>query len=110
MKTTTTITLACLIAAMTACGGPHRGPGPNTSISERRHMQRGNIREGVREGDLTRHEANELRARQRDVQRSREQARRDDGYVDRQERRRIKKKQRRLGNEIYEERHDGATR
>jgi hypothetical protein len=104
------ITLACLIAGLTACGAPHRGPGPNTSIRERQSMQRGNIREGVREGDLTRREANQLRDQQRDVQRSREQARYDDGYVDRRERQRIKKKQRRLGNEIYEERRDGATR
>jgi len=104
------IMAACLVAGMTACGGVHRGPGPNTNIRERQQMQRGNIYEGVREGDLTRREADELRARQRDVQQTRQRAKRDDGYVDRQERRKIKKKQRRLGQEIYEERHDGATR
>jgi hypothetical protein len=104
------ITLAFLVAAMAACGAPHRGPGPNTSIRERQHMQRSNIREGVREGDLTRREANRLREQQRDIERSRQQARTDDGYIDRQERRKIKKKQRRLGNDIYRERHDGATR
>jgi len=103
---------AFVIAAMAGCGAPHRAGGGANSlpIGQRSYVQKRNINQGVRQGDLSRREAQQLRARQGQINQARWQSKVDDGYIDRRERRAIKKKQRRLGNQIQRQRNDNDGR
>ena len=89
-----------------ACEPAYRG----RSYSERQERQRDRIDEGRAEGDLSRREAARLRDRSRDIAEDRRDARADDGYVDRHERRRIQKEQDQLNRDIYQQRHDDDGR
>jgi hypothetical protein len=91
-----------------ACQPAYRGR--SYSYSERQERQRDRIDEGRAEGDLSRREAARLRDRSRDVAEDRRDARADDGYVDRRERRQLQKEQDRLNRDIYQQRHDDDGR
>ena len=80
------------------------------SFSERQERQRDRIADGRNEGDLSKREAARLRDRSRDVAEDRRDARADDGYVDRRERRQIQKEQDKLNRDIYQQRHDDDGR
>lgn len=111
MNTKMMLITGMVAIGLAGCGAPHRGVNANQlPIGQRNHVQRSNINEGVRSGDLTRREANRLRDQSRNIQQARRDARNDDGYIDGRERRKIKKQQRKLGNQIYNERRDGQTR
>jgi hypothetical protein len=91
-----------------AVGCAHRHE--RVGVNERQWRQRGNIQEGVEEGDLTRKEARRLRERSRDIAEDRRDARSDDGYIDGRERRHIRRERRELGEDIYDQRHDDDWR
>jgi hypothetical protein len=89
-----------------ACQPAYRG----RSFSERQERQRDRIADGRDEGDLSAREAARLRDRSRDVAEDRRDARADDGYVDRRERRQLQKEQDELNRDIYQQRHDDDGR
>jgi hypothetical protein len=93
-------------ASVIACQPAYRG----RSYSERQERQRDRIDEGRAEGDLSRREASRLRDRSRDIAEDRRDARADDGYVDRRERRHIQREQNELNRDIYQQRHDDNAR
>lgn len=78
-------------------------------VDRRQGLQRARINEGVREGELTRKEAAELRAGQRHVRRLERRAEKD-GQVSAEEAARLEKAQDRQSKRIYKEKHDGETR
>jgi hypothetical protein len=99
MKKHAFVTAGLLVVVVSGCTpggyGPYRGyQSSPTTIGERQHRQRGNIREGAREGDLTRREAERLRQQQRDIAEDRRDALQDDGSIGPKERRNIKRRQR----------------
>lgn len=94
-----------LSAALGACSTTGSVP----SIRDRQGIQRGNIREGAREGDLTRREAGKLRARSRDIAEDRRDAI-SSGGIDQRERRELKERQQNLGKDIYRKRHNKKRR
>jgi len=96
---------ALLVAAqvsVTACQPAYGDP----SFSERQERQRDRIAKGRDEGDLSRREAARLRDRSRDIAEDRRDARADDGYVDRRERRQLDREQDKLNHDIHQQRHD----
>lgn len=89
-----------------ACQPAYRG----RSYSERQERQRDRIADGRDEGDLSKREAARLRDRSRDIAEDRRDARADDGYVDRRERRQLDREQDKLNRDIYQQRHDDDGR
>ena len=108
----TTIVLTCALAVapfvISGCEAPHRGR--DLGIAGRQEIQREHIREGAREGDLTPREAARLRERSADIAEQRHEARDDDGRIDSRERRKIQHEQQKLGDDIYQQRHDDDER
>ena len=105
----TILAAAFLMAAqvsVSACQPAYGG----RSFSERQERQRDRIAEGRDEGDLSRREAARLRDRSRDVAEDKRDARADDGYVDRHERRKLQREQNELNRDIYQQRHDDNGR
>jgi hypothetical protein len=100
------LVLSLAHTAALGCGAQRERVG----LNERQDRQRGNIAEGVDEGDLTRKEARRLRERSRDIADDKRDARNDDGVIDRRERRAIRRDQRDLGKDIHDQRHDDDTR
>jgi hypothetical protein len=80
------------------------------TIPDRQQNQRERIQDGVEDGDLTKREAARLRQRSRTIQNERRDARRDDGRIDRHERREITRDQNDLGRRIYRQKHDAQER
>ncbi len=74
---------------------------------ENRQMQR--IRNGVRNGEITRNEYGRLQKEQRRFDRSYDRAA-SDGYLNRHERKRLHNMQDRASRHIYRAMHDNATR
>jgi len=68
------------------------------------------IAHGVRTGELMRSEAKELRAEQREINKMRREAKRDDGRIDRSELKDIRKEQEDASKNIYQEKHDAEQR
>ncbi|NMM50268.1 hypothetical protein HH304_17800 [Flammeovirgaceae bacterium KN852] len=68
-------------------------------VSDRQLNQTGRIMEGVKDGDLTPGETRQLRRQQRDIQRTKKEAKAD-GKVTRQERREINRKQKHASRNI----------
>lgn len=83
--------------------------GWDRSIDARQHQQRERIQEGLRSGELTRHEAGRLFAEQRDLNRQ-ERAFRSDGVVTPWERREMNQDLNTAGRHIYNETHDAQAR
>ena len=91
-----------VVACQPAYGGP--------SFSERQERQRDRIADGRDEGDLSKREAARLRDRSHGIAEDRRDARADDGYVDRRERRQLDREQDKLNRDIYQQRHDDNGR
>lgn len=68
------------------------------------------IHQGVKSGELTRHEAHKLAKGQRHIQQTIHQARKDDGHIDGQERAQIARMQHRQSERIYQQKHDAQDR
>lgn len=82
-----------------------RDPGVNA----RQHNQRGRLRDGWRDGSLTRSERHDLRAEQKAI-RVEERQYKSDGVLTRVERKDLHQDMRAAGRNIYEERHDSEWR
>lgn len=85
--------------------GATRDPGVNA----RKHNQRDRIRDGVRDGSLTRQEAKDLRGEQRSI-RAEERQYKSDGVLTRDERQDLRQDQRVASQNIYQEKHDAEQR
>jgi Skp family chaperone for outer membrane proteins len=78
-------------------------------VNQRQANQTDRIVQGVKSGELTHGEAQELRTERRDV-RDLEQTYKSDGELTRDERQDLHQQLNQASREIYEEKHDGATR
>jgi hypothetical protein len=84
---------------------PVRDPG----VNQRQANQTARIVQGVKSGELTRDEAQELRTERRDI-RELEQTYKSDGSLTRDERKDLHQELNQQSREIYEEKHDGEER
>jgi hypothetical protein len=83
---------------------------PSTPVvTERQDNQRARIHQGVKSGELTRHEAKRLRAEQRRIRAEKRMAKAD-GVVTRAERAQIRRDQNRASRDIYRQKHDDQNR
>ncbi|MBS1532680.1 MAG: hypothetical protein JSU01_20425 [Bacteroidetes bacterium] len=78
-------------------------------INHRQVRQEHRINQGVRSGELTRHEAHSLRRGERDIQRDKRMAKAD-GRVSPAERRNLRHEQNRMSRNIYRDKHNGRVR
>jgi len=78
-------------------------------INARQGMQQSRIQQGVRQGDLTRGEARQLRSQTRDVRRE-ERAFRSDGNLSSGERRQLSRDLNSVSRNIHNQRHDDQRR
>jgi len=107
MKKTLTVIAGLLLAtsALTAQADGTRDP----RVNARQHHQHDRIRQGVRSGELTRHETRRLAEEQRDV-RQLERAYKSDGTLTRAERRDLNHEQNQASRDIYRQKHDAQER
>ncbi len=82
-----------------------RDPG----VNRRQWNQTGRVMQGVRTGELTRDEATELRAENKDI-RQLEQDYKQDGVLNKSERQDLHQQLNQQSKEIYEEKHDDESR
>jgi hypothetical protein len=82
-----------------------RDPG----VNERQANQTARIQQGVKSGELTHDEAQELRTERRDI-RDLEHTYKEDGALTRDERQDLHQQLNQQSQEIYEEKHDDQTR
>jgi hypothetical protein len=75
-------------------------------VNYREHHQQERIEQGIRSGELTRHEAQRLEAEE-GVIRANEAVDRADGRVTRAERRQLNRELDRTNRQIYRQKHDG---
>lgn len=99
-----TIPYAVLTAGLLAAGGASAQS--MRSIDAREAEQQERIRDGIRDGSLTRGEARRLERGEQRIERYEERARAD-GVVTAQERQRLDRMLDRESRDIYRERHDG---
>lgn len=78
-------------------------------VTEKQANQHARIREGVESGALTKQESRHLRARQARIRQDKRVARMD-GVVTPQERKQLRKEQRRASRAIYHQKHDEQHR
>ena len=102
-----------LAQAPAAAPAPAQSPAPASTstprIDRREANQRTRIHQGVRSGELTRHEAGKLRRGQRHVDRMEDRAKAD-GKVTAAERHRITRAQNRQSRRIYRLKHNNRER
>lgn len=94
-----TISIACLIASPAWSAGQYSG---SQSVQQQR------IANGVRSGELTRHELVQLRNEQRQVRRFARHARAD-GHVDKWEHHKLSNMRQKASRHIYKAKHNRAT-
>jgi len=82
----------------------------NDNFNRREYSQRSRIREGIRSGELTRGEASRLINQQRRIESYERRSLRDDGRLDRQERRRLDQLLDRSNRDIYRQKNDRQDR
>ena len=105
-----TITLAMMVAlSLTALAANAEAGTRDPRVNARQHNQRDRIQQGVRSGELTRHEARNVAEDQRDI-RQLERAYKSDGTLTGAERVDLRHEQNQASREIYREKHDGQDR
>ena len=78
-------------------------------VTERQDNQKARIHQGVKSGELTRHEAAKLRAEQRRIRAEKRMAKAD-GVVTPAERAKLRRDQNRASRDIYRQKHDEQKR
>lgn len=78
-------------------------------INQRQRNQERRIRQGVRNGELTRNEAHHLRADERDIRQDKRMAKAD-GHMSRAERRHLRRDENRASRAIYRAKHNRRVR
>ncbi len=104
-----TITTALAAVAVTIALAGAAVPAFADRVDERQARQAERIRDGLRNGSITRQEAQRLKAEQDRIAALERQAERD-GRVTREERARLEAEQNRASRNIRAEKHDGETR
>ena len=104
MSKTVTAALAMAVVLTLAAA-----PASADRIDQRQYNQDMRIEQGLRDGSLTRYEAEKLRAEQDRIRAMERQAERD-GKVTREERARLEAAQNQASRHIFQERHDGESR
>jgi hypothetical protein len=107
MKKTLTL-LAGLMLATSALTVQAEGT-HDPRVNARQHHQHSRIRQGVRSGELTRHETRRLAEEQRDV-RQLERGYKSDGKLTGAERRDLHHEQNQASRDIYRQKHDAQSR
>lgn len=98
MKTRIIATLLlCSFIAFGASAQTIRGKAAN---------QRARIKQGVKSGELTKAEAVNLAKDQKEIRNDIKDAKKDDGVIDRSERKEIKQEQRKESRKIYRKKHN----
>src|SRR6186713_1267235 len=92
-----------LAAARNTAQAPARPKTP--AVNERQHNQQERIRQGIKSGELTRREAERLKAQEARI-RANERRAKADGSVSAAERARLEKELSKAGQNIYEQKHD----
>ena len=105
MKISTILTATMLAATATLAVTPASAD----VIDRRQHNQQHRIEQGVRSGQITRHEYHRLQSQQAHIAALERRAERD-GHVDRRERAQIRHAQNHASRHIYVEKHDGQSR
>jgi hypothetical protein len=100
--------LAVTLAATATAAGAYDGYDRGDRIDRREARQADRIREGLASGQLTRWEARRLWYEQRRIHHMERWAKRD-GFISREEARRIEQAQDNAGRHIRRERHDGQS-
>jgi O-methyltransferase involved in polyketide biosynthesis len=109
MNTLKTLPLLAMILAISATGASaYDGYDRGDRIDNREARQAARIREGRASGELTRWEAHRLWQEQRRIHQIERWAKRD-GFVSREEARRIEQAQDEASRHIRRERHDGQS-
>jgi uncharacterized membrane protein YebE (DUF533 family) len=103
------IAAVTLVALSSAAAAHGPGSGYGDRIDRRQANQEQSIRQGVRSGEITRHEYYKLEAEQARI-RALERSAKRDGYVDPYERRRLEAAQDAARRHIAQEKHDGDRR
>lgn len=101
----TTLIVAALVLSLGAAAQADDPP----TIKERLDNQQDRIQQGVENGELTRKEAQRMRAGQREIRDMRQDAR-EDGVVTRRERRAITQEQKDHSQRIWKQKHDAQDR
>jgi hypothetical protein len=107
-----TMTLALVTGMMfaTAAASTYAEAGTrDPRVNARQHNQHDRIRQGVRSGELTRHETRTLVGEQRDV-RQLERAYKSDGVLTGAERRDLHHEQNEASRDIHQQKHDAQDR
>jgi len=78
-------------------------------INQRQRNQERRIRQGVRNGELTKNEARHLRADERDIRQDKRMAKAD-GHISRAERRHLRRDENRANRAIYRAKHNRRVR
>lgn len=107
MKTLTLLAITLAATATSAAAHDYSSRGDRIDNREARQAER--INEGRRSGELTWWEAQKLRAEQARIHQMERWAKRD-GYISREEARRIEAAQDAASRHIRQEKHDGQTR
>jgi hypothetical protein len=84
--------------------------GRNRSTAKREGIQHKRIHNGVQSGQLSREEAKALRQNQRDINKDRKAAKRDDGKIDHSEKKDLRQQQNSASKDIYNQKHDDDIR
>lgn len=112
MKHSTVITMVALTLMMGAAAADSRSAQRTVrdpGINQRQHVQRDRIQQGVRSGELTRHETRQLAQGQRDI-RQLERAYKSDGVLSGVERRDLHHEQNQASRAIHRQTHDAQDR
>jgi hypothetical protein len=99
---------AVLLTSVAAANDTQAGT-RDPGVNARQHNQRARIQQGVRSGELTRHETRQLAGEQRDV-RQLERAYKSDGTLSGTERRDLHHEQNQAGRNIRQQKHDAQDR
>jgi hypothetical protein len=81
----------------------------SSGIDRREHPQKQRIKQGLRSGELTRHEARGLVKEQREI-RAKERTMKSDGVLTPQERQELHQDLNESSQQIFQEKHDAETR
>ena len=109
MKTTTLTLITGLLLAAASTSTLADAGTRDPRVNARQYNQHDRIRQGVRSGELTRHETRRLAGEQRDV-RQLERAYKSDGKLTGAERRDLHHEQNQTSRDIYRQKHDSAQR
>ena len=100
-----TIIAALSMGTVSIASAGNRDPGVNA----RQHNQQARIRQGVRSGELTGHEARKLEREERGIRREERQYK-SDGQLTRAERKDLHQDLNHVSRDIHAQKHDGQER